>query len=137
MASFSFHFQRRPEHIPEVGWIEYRSGLAMACHTSSRSHFKPRAYGLRETFRHIGQGKRVVNQPSLKNDTRMHIILKPGGLKQQFKFPAQFRHQVDLFGRTLESGGLRPEDFRHPLGLQNNPKPICFGFSGTSSQKAS
>ncbi len=65
-------------------------------------------YGLRYYFRHIGLNKRAIALPSLKNDSKLPIILNRSELKELFKTPSLLKHRIVL---TLAySAGLRSQE---------------------------
>jgi len=80
----------------------------MSNKSPSRSSFKHMVYGLRFYFRHIGENKRAINLPSLKNDLKLPTILNKTELKKLFKAPSLLKHRIIL---TLSySAGLRSKE---------------------------
>jgi site-specific recombinase XerD len=108
IALISLHFGKLPENITDDELNEYLTGLALDPKSPSRSSFKHMVYGLRYYFRHIGQNKRAVNLPSLKNDTKLPVILNRSELKALFNAPKLLKHRIVL---TLAySAGLRSQE---------------------------
>ena len=64
-------------------------------------------YGLRYYFRHIGQNKRAIALPSLKNDTKLPVILNRSELKELFNSPKLLKHRIIL--ALAYSAGLRSQ----------------------------
>ena len=65
-------------------------------------------YGLRFYFRHIGQNKRAINLPSLKNETKLPVILNRSELKELFCAPVLLKHRIAL--TLIYSAGLRSQE---------------------------
>ncbi|MFA6402775.1 MAG: phage integrase N-terminal SAM-like domain-containing protein [Salinivirgaceae bacterium] len=66
IALISLHFGRLPEQVSDDEINEYLAALALSAKSPSRSSFKHAVYGLRYYFRLIGQNKRAIALPSLK-----------------------------------------------------------------------
>jgi len=108
IALISLHFGRMPEDISDDEIKEYLTALALSSKSPSRSSFKHMVYGLRYYFRHIGLNKRAVALPSLKNGTKLPVILNRSELKELFKTPKLLKHRIIL---TLAySAGLRSQE---------------------------
>lgn len=108
IALISLHFGKLPENITDDELNEYLTALALDPKSPSRSSFKHMVYGLRYYFRHIGQNKRAINLPSLKNDTKLPVILNRSELKALFNAPKLLKHRIIL---TLAySAGLRSQE---------------------------
>ena len=108
IALISLHFGKLPENITDDELNEYLTALALDPKSPSRSSFKHMVYGLRYYFRHIGQNKRAINLPSLKNDTKLPVILNPSELKALLNAPKLLKHRIIL---TLAySAGLRSQE---------------------------
>lgn len=108
IAIISLHFKQLPENISDDEIKEYLTTLALSSKSPSRSSFKHMVYGLRYYFRHIGLNDRAVYLPSLKNDTKLPIILNRSELKELFKAPKLLKHRIVL---TLAySAGLRSQE---------------------------
>ncbi len=65
-------------------------------------------YGLRYYYRHIGQNKRAISLPSIKQDTRLPVILNRRELKELFKAPTLLKHRIVL--TLIYSAGLRGQE---------------------------
>lgn len=108
IALISLHFDRLPENISDDEINEYLTSLALDPKSPSRSSFKHMVYGLRYYFRHIGQNKRAIALPSLKNENKLPVILNRSELKELFKTPKLLKHRIIL---TLAySAGLRSQE---------------------------
>jgi len=108
IALISLHFGRMPEDISDDEIKEYLTALALSSNSPSRSSFKHMVYGLRYYFRHIGLNKRAISLPSLKNETKLPVILNRSELKELFKVPKLLKHRIIL---TLAySAGLRSQE---------------------------
>ena len=108
IAIISLHFNRLPENISDDEINEYLTGLALDLKSPSRSSFKHMVYGLRYYFRNIGQNKRAIALPSLKNENKLPVILNRSELKELFKTPKLLKHRIIL---TLAySAGLRSQE---------------------------
>lgn len=108
IALISLHFDRLPENISDDEIREYLTSLALDPKSPSRSSFKHMVYGLRYYFRHIGQNKRVVTLPSLKNEYKLPVILNRSELKELFKTPKLLKHRIIL--ALAYSAGLRSQE---------------------------
>jgi site-specific recombinase XerD len=108
IAIIALHFGKLPEHISDDEINEYLASLALSSKSPSRSNFKHAVYGLRYYFRLMGQNKRVIALPSLKQDTRLPVILNRTELKELFKAPALLKHRILL--TLIYSAGLRGQE---------------------------
>jgi site-specific recombinase XerD len=108
IALISLHFGRLPEQVSDDEINEYLAALALSAKSPSRSSFKHAVYGLRYYFRLIGQNKRAIALPSLKQDTRLPTILNRAGLKELFKAPTLLKHRIVL--TLIYSAGLRGQE---------------------------
>jgi len=108
IALISLHFDRLPENITDEEINEYLTGLALDPKSPSRSSFKHMVYRLRYYFRNIGQNKRAIALPSLKNDTRLPVILNRSELKELFRTPKLLKHRIIL--ALAYSAGLRSQE---------------------------
>ena len=70
--------------------------------------FKHTIYGLRYYYRHIGQTKRAINLPSLKQEAKLPVILNRQELRQLFKAPTLLKHRIAL--ALIYSGGVRSQE---------------------------
>ena len=108
IALFVIHFQDLPENISDDEINEYLASLARDPRSPSRSSFKHMVYGLRYYYRLIGNNKRAIALPSLKQDTRLPVILNRSELKQLFSAPKLLKHRVLL--TLIYSAGLRGQE---------------------------
>ena len=108
IAIISLHFDKLPELVSDDEINEYLASLALSSKTPSRSNFKHAVYGLRYYFRLMGQNKRAIVLPSLKQDTRLPIILNRAELKELFRTPALLKHRIVL--TLIYSAGLRGQE---------------------------
>jgi len=108
IAILSLHFGKLPEQVSDDEINEYLASLALSSKTPSRSNFKHAVYGLRYYFRLMGQNKRAIVLPSLKQDTRLPVILNRAELKELFRTPALLKHRVVL--TLIYSAGLRGQE---------------------------
>jgi site-specific recombinase XerD len=108
IALISLHFGRLPEDITEEEINEYLAALASNPKTPSRSSFKHAVYGLRYYFRLIGQNKRAIVLPSLKEEFKLPVILNRSELRELFKSPTLLKHRIVL--TLIYSAGLRSQE---------------------------
>lgn len=108
IAQISLHFGVLPEQVSDDEINEFLAGLAISSKSPSRSSFKHAVYGLRYYFRLIGQNKRAIALPSLKQDTRLPVILNRSELKELFRTPALLKHRIVL--TLVYSAGLRGQE---------------------------
>jgi len=108
IAVFSLHFGRLPENISDDEIQEYLTSVALDPKSPSRSSFKHMVYGLRYYFRLIGQNKRAIELPSLKNEIKLPVILNRSELKELFKATALLKHRIVL--TLIYSAGLRGQE---------------------------
>ena len=108
LALFVIHFKELPENVTDDQINEYLVELARDPRAPSRSSFKHMVYGLRYYFRLMGMNKRIFQLPSLKNDTRLPIILNNSELKQLFKAPQLLKQRILL--SLIYSAGLRGQE---------------------------
>lgn len=108
IALICLHFGRLPENISEEEINEYLAALASNAKTPSRSSFKHAVYGLRYYFRHIGQGKRAISLPSIKDEFKLPVILNRSELRELFKTPTLLKHRIVL--SLIYSAGLRAQE---------------------------
>jgi len=105
IALISLHFNCLPDQISDDQLTEYLTALAVEKKSPSRSSFKHMIYGLRYYFRLTGDNHRAINLPSLKNDTRLPVILNYSELRELFAAPALLKHRIVL--TLIYSAGLR------------------------------
>jgi integrase/recombinase XerD len=108
IAAISLHFGKLPDLISDEEINEYLISLALSAKSPSRSSFKHAVYGLRYYFRLIGQNKRAISLPSLKQDTRLPVILNRTELKELFRSPTLLKHRIVL--TLIYSAGLRGQE---------------------------
>lgn len=108
IALISLHFGKLPEQVSDDEINEYLTSLALSAKSPSRSSFKHAVYGLRYYFRLVGQNKRAIALPSLKQDARLPTILNRAELKELFKAPTLLKHRIVL--TLIYSAGLRGQE---------------------------
>lgn len=105
IALISLHFGRLPEAVSEDEINEYLVALARDPKSPSRSSFKHMVYGLRYYYRLLGMNKKAIALPSLKQDTKLPIILNQTELKELFAAPKLLKQRIVL--TLIYSAGLR------------------------------
>lgn len=108
IALFVIHFQDLPENISEDEINEFLVALARDPKSPSRSSFKHMVYGLRYYYRLLGENKRAIALPSLKQDTKLPVILNRTELKELFKTPGLLKQKIVLM--LIYSAGLRGQE---------------------------
>lgn len=108
IALFVIHFKQLPEKVSEDEINEYLVSLARDPKSPSRSSFKHMVYGLRYYYRLIGLNKKAIALPSLKQETKLPVILNRGELKQLFKAPSLLKQRIVL--TLIYSAGLRGQE---------------------------
>lgn len=108
IALFVIHFGTLPENVSEDEINEYLVSLARDPKSPSRSSFKHMVYGLRYYYRLLGENKRAIALPSLKQDTKLPVILNRSELRQLFKAPKLLKQRVVL--TLIYSAGLRGQE---------------------------
>ncbi len=108
IALISLYFGRLPEDISEEEINEYLAALASNPKKPSRSTFKHAIYGLRYYFRLIGQNKRAILLPSLKEEFKLPVILNRSELRELFIAPTLLKHRILL--SLVYSAGLRSQE---------------------------
>jgi integrase/recombinase XerD len=108
IAAFVIHFNRLPEHVEEDEINEYLVALARDPKSPSRSSFKHMVYGLRYYYRLLGNNKRAIALPSLKQDTKLPVILNHSELKELFNAPGLLKQRIVL--TLIYSAGLRGQE---------------------------
>ena len=108
IALVCLEYNRLPEDISEEEINEYLTGLAQMPKSPSRSSFKHAVYGLRYYFRHIGQNKRAIDLPSMRNEVKLPVIFNRSELRQLFKAPTLLKHRIVL--TLIYSAGLRSQE---------------------------
>ncbi|NJN28663.1 MAG: tyrosine-type recombinase/integrase [Cyclobacteriaceae bacterium] len=102
------HFERLPEQVTDDEIQEYLVALARDPKSPSRSSFKHMVYGLRYYYRLIGLNKKAIALPSLKQDTKLPVILNAQELKALFRAPKLLKHRIVL--TLIYSAGLRGQE---------------------------
>jgi len=105
---FVLHFERLPEQVTEDEINEYLVSLARDPRSPSRSSFKHMVYGLRYYYRLLGDNKRAIALPSLKQGTKLPVILNRSELKQLFTAPNLLKQRILL--ALIYSAGLRGQE---------------------------
>jgi len=82
--------------------------LARDPRSPSRSSFKHMVYGLRYYYRLLGMNKNAIALPSLKQDTKLPIILNQQELKELFAAPTLLKQRIVL--TLIYSAGLRGQE---------------------------
>lgn len=108
IALISLHFERLPEAVEEEEINEYLVSLARDPKSPSRSSFKHMVYGLRYYYRLLGMNKKAIALPSLKQDTKLPVILNQSELKELFAVPKLLKHRIVL--TLIYSAGLRGQE---------------------------
>lgn len=108
IALFVLHFQQLPENISEDEINEYLVALARDPKSPSRSSFKHMVYGLRYYYRLLGMNKKAIALPSLKQDTKLPVILNRQELKELFRTPTLLKQRIVL--SLVYSAGLRGQE---------------------------
>jgi len=104
IALISLHFGKLPDLLSDNEINEYLTAQALSAKSPSRSSFKHAVYGLCYYFRLIGQNKRAISLPSIKEDTRLPVILNRSELKELFRSPTLLKHRIVL--TLIYSAGL-------------------------------
>jgi site-specific recombinase XerD len=108
IALFVIHFKQLPENVSEDEINEYLVALARDPKSPSRSSFKHMVYGLRYYYRLLGMNKKAIALPSLKQDTKLPVILNRCELKQLFSTPLLLKQRIVL--TLIYSAGLRGQE---------------------------
>lgn len=108
IALISLHFGLLPDQIDDEEINEYLVALARDPKSPSRSSFKHMVYGLRYYYRLLGHNKRAIALPSLKQDTKLPVILNRSELKELFSAPSLLKHRIVL--TLIYSAGLRGQE---------------------------
>jgi integrase/recombinase XerD len=108
IALFVVHFSQLPEQIDPDEINEYLVSLARDPKSPSRSSFKHMVYGLRYYYRLLGMNKNAIALPSLKQDTKLPVILNQKELKELFAAPTLLKQRIVL--TLIYSAGLRGQE---------------------------
>lgn len=108
IALFVIHFEKLPEQVDEEEINEYLVAQARDPKSPSRSTFKHTVYGLRYYYRLLGMNKQAIALPSLKQDTKLPVILNRAELKELFAAPTLLKQRIVL--TLIYSAGLRGQE---------------------------
>jgi len=108
IALFVLHFNKLPQQLEEDEINEYLAALARDPKSPSRSSFKHMVYGLRYYYRLLGMNKRAIALPSLKQETKLPVILNRSELKELFSAPQLLKQRILL--ALIYSAGLRGQE---------------------------
>lgn len=108
IALFVIRFEKLPEYIEEEEINEYLVSLARDPKSPSRSSFKHMVYGLRYYYRLLGMNKQALALPSLRQDTKLPVILNRHELKELFAAPKLLKQKIVL--ALIYSAGLRGQE---------------------------
>jgi len=108
IAQFVVYFGKLPEQIEPDEINEYLVALARDPRSPSRSSFKHMVYGLRYYYRLLGMNKNSIALPSIKQDTKLPVILNRQELKELFAAPTLLKQRVVL--TLIYSAGLRGQE---------------------------
>ena len=108
IALFVIDFGKLPEQVSEEEINEYLVALARDPKSPSRSSFKHMVYELRYYYRLLGMNKNAIALPSLKQDTKLPVILNYRELKELFSTPKLLKQRIVL--TLIYSAGLRGQE---------------------------
>jgi len=108
IALFVVQFNQLPEQIDPDEINDYLVALARDPKSPSRSSFKHMVYGLRYYYRLLGMNKNAIALPSLKQDTKLPVILNQKELKELFAAPTLLKQRIVL--TLIYSAGLRGQE---------------------------
>lgn len=108
IALFVIHFNDLPENIDDDQINEYLVSLTKDPKSPSRSSFKHMVYGLRYYLRLLGMNKRAIALPSLKQESKLPVILNRDELRELFKAPNLLKQRIAL--ALIYSAGLRGQE---------------------------
>lgn len=108
IALFVIHFNKLPEYVSGDEINEYLVALARDPKSPSRSSFKHMVYGLRYYYRLLGMNKQAIALPSLKQDTKLPVVLNRTELKELFRAPQLLKQRIVL--TLIYSAGLRGQE---------------------------
>ncbi len=110
IAKISLHFQIPAVELDETQINGYLQHLLMG-DRPSKSYFKHTVYGLRFLFRIHDLSDKIIKLPSIKNDTKLPVVLSPSECKLLFKSARILKHRVLL--ALIYSAGLRLLEVRN------------------------
>lgn len=108
IALFVIHFEKLPEQVDEDEINEYLVAQARDPKSPSRSTFKHTVYGLRYYYRLLGMNKQAIALPSLKQDSKLPVVLNRAELKELFAAPLLLKQRIVL--TLIYSAGLRGQE---------------------------
>jgi len=110
IAKISLHFKIPAIKLNEIqinGFLQ----LLMSGDKPSKSYFKHTVYGLRFLFRIYDLPDKIIKLPSIKNETKLPVVLSPEECKLLFKSGHILKHRVLL--SFIYSAGLRLLEVRN------------------------
>ena len=110
IAKISLHFQTPAVELDETQINGYLQQLLVG-QKPSKSYFKHTVYGLRFLFRIHDLHDQIIKLPSIKNDTKLPVVLSPDECKLLFKSARILKHRVLL--ALIYSAGLRLLEVRN------------------------
>lgn len=110
IAKISLHFKCVATQLEEEQINGYLHHLLMGS-KPSKSYFKHTVYGLRFLFRIHDLEDRIIKLPTLKNETKLPVVLSPSECKLIFKSGRILKHRVLL--SFIYSAGLRLLEVRN------------------------
>ncbi len=105
LAQLSLHFGKLPQHINEKELNKYLAQLARQSKTPSLSDFKFAVYGIRYCYRLLRMTDKIVKLPSIKNTSKLPVVLNYEECRALFNAPELLKHRVLL--SLMYSAGLR------------------------------
>jgi integrase len=110
IAKISLHFKSDPTQLEEEQINGYLQYLLMG-DSPSKSYFKHTVYGLRFLFRIHDLEDRIIKLPTLKNESKLPVVLSRSECKLLFKSGRMLKHRMMLC--LIYSAGLRSKELRH------------------------
>jgi len=110
IAKISLHFKRSAIELDEEQINGYLQELLMGS-KPSKSYFKHTVYGLRFLFRIHDLQDRLIKLPSMKNESKLPVVLSPCECKLLFRSGRILKHRVLL--SFIYSAGLRLLEVRN------------------------
>ena len=110
IAKISLHFGCTPIQLDEEQINGYLQFLLMG-EKPSKSYFKHTVYGLRFLFRIHELEDRIIKLPSMKNESKLPVVLSHAECKSLFRSGRILKHRVLLC--LIYSAGLRSQEARN------------------------
>jgi len=110
IARISLHFSLKATDLEEEQINAYLQEL-MTGERPSKSYFKHTVYGLRFLFRIHDMEDRIIKLPTLKNESKLPVVLSRDECKLLFKSGRILKHRVML--SMIYSAGLRSKEVRN------------------------